>query len=110
MRRRQFIAGSVAASTVILAGCLGDPELAVRVQYSGSWSGAITEAGGTSSISGTGERTIDIDDDTSIVSANAQKSDSGGGELTIQVIEDGDVVAEESTRAGFGVAQVTHDV
>ena len=86
----------------------GDEGFQVRIIYDGEWTGAAGAEGGTSSIEGEGEETIDIDDDADIISANAQKQDDSDRELTIQILEDGEVVAEESTTAGFGVAQVTH--
>lgn len=84
---------------------------AVRVEYGGSWQGAISVTGGGSSqsesISGSGTETIEISGDVDIISANAQKQDDSSRELTIQILRDGDVVAQANTRSGYGVAQVS---
>ena len=79
----------------------------VKVIYSGDWSGAAGDTNSMNSISGSGEETIDLDDDAYIVSANAQKQDSGSDTLTIQISKDGKVVEESSTDAAYGVAQVS---
>lgn len=82
----------------------------IHIIYDGEWQGAAGDLGSTNSISGSGEETIDMDDDASIVSANAQKMDDGSGTLTIQILKDGKVVEESSTDAGYGVAQVSANV
>ena len=83
----------------------------IRIDYRGSWQGAVSLTGGgsstTESISGSGPTTIDITGEPDIVSANAQKQDGGGGTLTIQIRHDGDVVAQATTSAEYGVAQVS---
>lgn len=82
----------------------------VHVIYDGEWQGAIGDTGSTNSISGSGEKTIDMDKDANIVSANAQKMDSGSGNLTIQILKDGKVVEESSTDAEYGMASVSASV
>ena len=82
----------------------------IHIIYDGEWQGAAGDLGSTNSISGTGEDTIDMDDDASIVSANAQKMDGGSGTLTIQILKDGKVVEEANTDAEYGVAQVSANV
>lgn len=79
----------------------------VKVIYSGEWSGAAGDTSSMNSISGSGEETIDLDDDAYIVSANAQKKDASSDTLTIQILKDGKVVEESSTDAEYGVAQVS---
>lgn len=79
----------------------------VKVIYSGEWSGAAGDTGSTNTISGSGEKTIDMDDDANIISANAQKKDSSSETLTIQILKDGKVVEESSTDAEYGVASVS---
>lgn len=86
------------------------PPLAVRVLYDGEWQGAVSAGGSSRSISGVGEKVVEVDADANVVSANAQKEDGGGSKLTIQVLEDGNVVKETSTTAEYGVAQVTANV
>ena len=78
----------------------------VKISYSGKWSGAISSGGSTSSISGSGDKVIDIDE-SGIVSANAQKQDGSSKELQIQILKDGDVVEEASTDSEYGVASVS---
>ena len=89
----------------------GGPSFAIRVVYSGEWSGAASITGGANSqsesISGQGSRTIGITGTPDIVSVNAQKRDGGGGELTVQILKDGAVVTEASTTSQYGVAQTS---
>lgn len=82
----------------------------VHIIYNGDWSGAAGDSGSINSISGSGEETIDLDDNAMIVSANAQKQDASGETLTIQILKDGNVVKEASTDAEYGVAQVSATV
>lgn len=93
MQRRQYLMGLSGAATIGLAGCTengdGNGDLEVRVEYDAEWSGALSENGGSRSIQGTGTETIDVDDDSDIVSANAQKQDDSSNEITIQILVDG---------------------
>ena len=82
----------------------------VKVIYDGEWQGAAGDADSMNSISGSGEKTIDLEDANMIVSANAQKQDGGSGELTIQILKDGKVLEEGSTDAEYGMAQITANV
>lgn len=82
----------------------------VHIIYDGEWSGAAGDSSSINTISGSGEETIDLDDDAMIVSANAQKQDESSNELTIQILKDGKVVEESSTDAPYGVAQVSATV
>lgn len=82
----------------------------VKIIYDGEWSGAAGDAGSINSISGSGDKTIDIPDDANIISANAQKKDSSSDKLTVQILKDGEVVKESSTTAEYGVAQVATSV
>lgn len=80
----------------------------VRVQYSGSWQGAVGTGGSTRSVEGTGSETIQLEGSPDIISANAQKQDDSSDELTIQILKDGAVVEETSTSAAYGVAQASY--
>ena len=82
----------------------------IHIIYDGEWQGAAGGEGSTNSISGSGEKTIDIDSGTHIVSANAQKKDGGSGNLTIQLLKDGKVIKESSTDSQYGVASVSASV
>lgn len=82
----------------------------VKIIYDGEWSGAAGDVSSINSISGSGDETIDMPDDASLISANAQKKDGSSKELTIQILKDGKVVKESSTTAEYGVAQVSASV
>lgn len=82
----------------------------VKIIYDGEWSGAAGDVSSINSISGSGDETIDMPDDVSLISANAQKKDGSSNELTIQILKDGKVVKESSTTAEYGVAQVSASV
>ncbi len=79
----------------------------VRVIYDGKWQGAVGDTSSMNSVSGSGEETIDLDDDAYIVSANAQKQDGSSKTLTIQILKDGNVIEESSTDSAYGVASVS---
>ncbi|ELZ08593.1 hypothetical protein C479_14678 [Halovivax asiaticus JCM 14624] len=80
----------------------------IRILYDGEWSGAIGEESATRSVDGSGDDTLDVSDDTMIISATVQKEDGSNTELTVQILEDGEVVSEQSTSSEFGVVSVTH--
>ena len=82
----------------------------VKIIYDGEWSGAAGDVSSINSISGSGDETIDMPDDASLISANAQKKDGSSNELTIQILKAGKVVKESSTTAEYGVAQVSASV
>ena len=82
----------------------------VKIIYDGEWSGAAGDVSSINSISGSGDETIDMPDDASLISSNAQKKDGSSNELTIQILKDGKVVKESSTTAEYGVAQVSASV
>ena len=82
----------------------------VKIIYDGEWSGAAGDVSSINSISGSGDETIDMPDDASLISVNAQKKDGSSNELTIQILKDGKVVKESSTTAEYGVAQVSASV
>lgn len=89
-------------------------DVAIRVGYSGEWSGATSilyEGGSKSrSISGTGTTTIPISGDPESISVNAQKQDGSSATLVVQIIEDGEVIAESSTNSAYGIAQTSSDI
>lgn len=87
----------------------GSPTYQVRISYDGEWSGSIGGESSTRSVDGSGTETFDIEGDPFIVSANGQKEDDGSGELTVEILKDGTVIASESTTASYGVAQVTSE-
>lgn len=88
----------------------GGSEYTVRVEYSGSWTGAVSAGGNTRSTQGQGTTEIEISGSPSIISANAQKQEANRETLRIQILEDGTVVSESQTSAEYGVAQTSHSV
>jgi hypothetical protein len=82
----------------------------VKITYDGEWQGALLEGSASNTISGSGEKTIDIKEDAHYVSVNAQKMDGGSGTLSVQIIKDGKVLEETSTDAQYGLAQVSSSV
>lgn len=102
------------SSSSELSSNSANPTFAIRIEYSGSWSGAASVSnsqGSTSeSYSGTGSETIDITGNPSIISANAQKKDDSSETITIQILKNGDVVSEASTSSEYGVAQTSKRV
>ncbi|MCX2818117.1 hypothetical protein EGH25_01945 [Haladaptatus sp. F3-133] len=83
-------------------------EYTIRVEYSGSWTGAVSAGGNTRSTQGQGTTELDISGSPSIISANAQKQEANRETLRIQVLEDGTVVSESETSAEYGVAQTSY--
>lgn len=80
----------------------------VKITTDGSWSGSIATSDGTTSYDGTGDKVIDVTNDTSqIVSAVIQKSGGGSDNLKVEVIKDGQVVKTGNTEAAYGVVTVT---
>lgn len=79
----------------------------VRVAYDGEWHGSVSTGGSSRSIQGTGEQTVDVAGDPTVVSASVQKRDGGGRKLTVQVLRDGEVVKKASTTAEYGVVSVS---
>lgn len=77
------------------------------INYSGSWSGAISDNTGTRSISGDGNQTIQLGSDPGVISINAQKQDGGDGTLTVSIIKGGKTLATQSTNSAYGVASTT---
>lgn len=113
--RRDFLRTSslvAVGGTVAIAGCFGagkPDSIAIRIDYSGEWSGAVGSGGSSQSVDGFGRRTFQWDggDIPNVVSATAQKRERWGT-LTVQIIADGEVVKESSTRAEFGVVSIGH--
>jgi hypothetical protein len=83
-------------------------EYTIRVEYSGSWTGAVSAGGNTRSTQEQGTTELDISGSPSIISANAQKQEANRETLRIQVLEDGTVVSESETSAEYGVAQTSY--
>jgi len=82
----------------------------VHIKYDGEWSGALGNGASTKTISGSGEKTLDVDNPEFTVSANAQKMDGGSGKLTIEILKDGKVLKEADTDSEYGVASIATTV
>ena len=82
-------------------------DLQVRIVYSGEWSGTVGDEGSSRSIQGVGTTVVDVNDDATIVSANAQKQAANGETLIVQILKGGEVIKKTSTDADYGVAQVS---
>lgn len=78
----------------------------IKIEYSGSWSGSVGSGTSQKSVSGTGDDTIDVDDETPIV-AVIQKGGGGSDKLTVKIMKGDEVVASKSTTAGYGVVDVS---
>lgn len=78
----------------------------LKIDYSGSWSGAYSDDSGTQSIEGTGPKTLNISSEEVYVSADAQKQAGNSKVMTLSIIKNGKVVANKSTSAAYGVVAV----
>ncbi len=90
-------------------------DYAVRISFSGGWSGAIGVDGNQASYDGFGSRTIDVRDDCDLaVVAVIQKGfddttfEAYSGTLTVSILDNGEVVESGSTSADFGVVSVSY--
>ena len=110
MKRRGFfeVLGSAAVAPA-LAGCSESTgSVTVEIDYDGAWSGAISEDGDSSSISGIGPDAFEWSDEIpDVLSVNAQKQEDGTGTLAVELRADGEVVDSEATDASYGVARVS---
>lgn len=85
-----------------------DPSLGLQVKviYPGKWTGTIYDSS-TRSISGTGTKTFDIENEYSRIDVSATKKDGSNEELTVQILKNGIVMEESSTTAEYGYASVS---
>lgn len=79
----------------------------VHIIYDGSWSGSIGDAGSQSTYDGDGEKTIDLPDASSVVSAAIQKKSDDSSELKVEILKDGKVIKDGSTSGQYGVVTVS---
>jgi hypothetical protein len=89
-------------------------QVQIRVQYSGSWTGAyFNGVNGETSFSGNGDKTIILDRASAngvwIIEADAMPTDGGSGTLTISILKmDGTVLQTSSSNTAYGgLATVT---
>ena len=79
----------------------------VHIISDGSWSGSIGDAGSQSTYDGDGEKTIDLPDAKSVVSAAIQKKSDDSSELKVEILKDGKVIKDGSTSGQYGVVTVS---
>jgi hypothetical protein len=93
------------------AGAEGAPNVTVRVDYDGDWTGNVGGAAASRSVEGSGSEDISVavQSDWDVVTATMQKDDDGSGTMTVRILIDGEVVQESSTSAEFGVVTVSQD-
>lgn len=77
------------------------------INYSGDWSGAISDSSGTRSIDGSGEKTINLGNITGAVAANVQKGDSSSETLSVIIKQGGETLKSESTSSEYGVVAIS---
>jgi hypothetical protein len=78
-----------------------------KVEYAGSWQGALGYNNNVKSISGSGATTFEIPTPGYFISINAQKKDNSGQMLTVKILKNGNVVATENTVSEYGVAMTS---
>lgn len=77
----------------------------VKIDYSGSWQGALEYGTTVKSISGTGSKIFEITDPGNAVSVSAQKLDDSINQISVQILKNGQVIASENTESPWGSAQ-----
>lgn len=86
---------------------IGDSDIQIRVTCDGDWQGSVSVGSSQASYSGSGDKLINLDGDSSdIVAAVIQKQDSGDGKLKVEIIKDGKVVKDASTTSEYGVVSL----
>lgn len=86
---------------------IGDSDIQIRVTCDGDWQGSVGVGSSQASYSGSGDKLINLDGDSSdIVAAVIQKQDSGDGKLKVEIIKDGKVVKDASTTSEYGVVSL----
>ena len=86
---------------------IGDSDIQIRVTCDGDWQGSVGVGSSQASYSGSGDKLINLDGDSSdIVAAAIQKQDSGDGKLKVEIIKDGKVVKDASTTSEYGVVSL----
>ena len=86
---------------------IGDSDIQIRVTCDGDWQGSVGVGSSQASYSGSGDKLINLDGDSSdIVAAAVQKQDSGNGKLKVEIIKDGKVVKDASTTSEYGVVSL----
>lgn len=86
---------------------IGDSDIQIRVTCDGDWQGSVGVGSSQASYSGSGDKLINLDGDSSdIVAAAIQKQDSGDGKLKVEIIKDGKVVKDDSTTSEYGVVSL----
>ena len=82
----------------------------VKIDYPGSWSGAIGYSSNIKTVDGAGPQSFDISDPGWFVSVNAQKKDDSSRILTVTILKNGKVLGTENTQAAYGVAMTSASI
>ena len=86
---------------------IGDSDIQIRITCDCDWHGRVGVGSSQASYSGSGDKLINLDGDSSeIVAAVVQKQDSGNGKLKVEIIKDGKVVKDASTTSEYGVVSL----
>ncbi len=81
----------------------------VHVDYAGSFSGSITDSGGTRTVQGTGPQSFQLSMNPGNVGITFQKRDNGNGTLTVSILDiNANTLKTNSTNAVFGVVALSY--
>jgi hypothetical protein len=81
----------------------------VHVDYAGSFSGSITDSGGTRTVQGTGPQSFQLSMNPGNVGMTIQKKDNGNGTLTVSILDiNANTLKTNSTNAAFGVVSLSY--
>lgn len=89
---------------------VGAAEIAIQVDYESVWSGTYGGDGATNPVSGTGARTITVEDAQTSVSASIQKQDDSADTLTVRILKNNAVIAEDTTADAYGTVEVAYSL
>jgi hypothetical protein len=100
------------AAAAASSGQLVVPEQGVWVHilYANEFTGSYGTPGRETTISGEGERLLQIPTSEGIVVANIQKTDGSSDKLTVEVYKNGVVVQEKSTITPKGIVEIQADL
>ncbi len=79
----------------------------VQVNYAGSFTGSISDSGGSRSVQGKGPQSFQLSQNPGSVGLSFQKSDNNTGTLTISILDiNAKILTSNSTSASFGVVSL----
>ena len=97
-----LIAGIVAIvyghiGAVISSGGLGSSHYQIKVTTPGAWGGTVTTEGSYKTLSGTGSKTIEVNDPRVYLSVTVWKKDHSTENMLLEIIKNGNVIKSEET-------------